>query len=139
MNITQEEIFCQICQNFYIRNNQQHPFNRGTQADQWTPHREDMCQCRPRSSAPNTSAWRQQEIKNFNRNRRFQNAPQNYPNINNNENCNYCKKIDHTIDECRRRAYSESLKQQQQPRKAEKQNQGNSKPLPAQGAIKEAI
>ena len=98
-----------------------------------------MGQQRPQSSAPNTSSFRQQKTNDFNRNRRFQNTPKNYPNMNNNKNCIYCKKIGHTINECRRRAYNESLKQQQQPRRAEKQNQGNPKPLPAQGAIREAI
>ena len=159
INITQEEIFCSNQQrlinnnkipwqpsrnlsnhqNLYNKNNQQPPFNRGSQAGQWTPRRENMGQWRPQSSAPNPSLWRQQNADNFNRDRQFQNAPQNYPNINNNKNCNYCKKIGHTINECRRRAYNESLKQQQQPRSAEKQNQGNFKPLPTQGAMREAI
>ena len=181
INITQEEIFCQICgrrghtaptcrqwnqitsnrqgysnnygrklqpirnppynENFYNRNNQRQPFNRGPQPNvsQWTPRQENPGQWRPQSSAPNQSSWQQQTTSNFNRNREFQNASANYPKINNNKNCNYCKKIGHTIDECRRRAYNESLKKQQQPNRAEKQNQGNSRPLPDQGAMREAI
>ena len=103
------------------------------------PRQENPGQWRPQSSLPNQSSWRQQTTSNFNRNIEFQNASANYPKINNNKNCNYCKKIGPTIDECRRRAYNESRKQQQQPKRAEKQDQGNPRPLHAQGAIREAI
>ena len=92
-----------------------------------------MVQWRRQSSAPNPSLWGQQNAENFNRNRQFQNAPQNYPNINNNKNCNYCIKIGHTINECRRRAYNESLKQQQQPRSAEKKEPGKLQTPPRSG------
>ena len=44
-------------QNFHNRNNQQQPFNRETQACEWTPRREDIGQWRPQSSAPNTRSW----------------------------------------------------------------------------------
>ena len=69
-----------------------------------------MDQWRPQLSLSNKGTWIQQEKNNFDRNKQFQNSSSNYRIMKSIKNCNYCKKLGHTIEECRHRAYNLSLK-----------------------------